>query len=238
MEPLRISFLLRSVYGVLPSPSNLLKWGLLETPGCQLCGARDTMAHILSDCKLALQQGRYRWRHDRVIRSLANIWEREEIKSNHKRHAYRNQVCKSRWNSAHVLWEKQHIRWLSMADEGGPHTQTRPPRCDPNYAASRHSSVVCRRQNDHHHRANSAMGGRLRRGLRTKELKVLRTGGGMPGSWLENLVIPSWSGMPRISCPFRLSNAKSYRDDPICGTTRKRAVRTLGETAEKASCLI
>ena len=28
-EPLRISFLLRSVYDVLPSPSNLLKWELL-----------------------------------------------------------------------------------------------------------------------------------------------------------------------------------------------------------------
>ena len=81
MEPLRISFLLRSVYDVLPSPSILLKWGLLETPDCQLCGARDTMAHILSGCKLALQQGRYRWRHDQVLRSLADILERERKKS-------------------------------------------------------------------------------------------------------------------------------------------------------------
>ena len=64
MEPLRISFLLRSVYDVLSSPSNLLKWGLLETPNCQLCDARETLAHILSGCKLALQQERYRWRHD------------------------------------------------------------------------------------------------------------------------------------------------------------------------------
>ena len=156
----------------------------------------------------------------------------EEIKANHKRQAYGNQVCQSRWNSAHVLWEKQHIRWLSMADEGGPHTQIRLPRCDPNYAASRHSSVVCKRQKDHHHRANSAMGGRLRRGPRTK---VLGTEGGMPGSWLENLVIPSWSGMPGISCPFRLEMLKAIG---ICGATRKRAVRTLGETAEKASCWI
>ena len=81
MEPLRISFLLRSVYDVLPSPSNLLKWGLLETPDCQLCGARGTLAHILSGCKLALQQGRYRWRHDQVLRTLADILERERQKT-------------------------------------------------------------------------------------------------------------------------------------------------------------
>ena len=29
-----------------------------------------------------------------------------------------------------------------MADGGGPHAQTRLPRCDPNYAVSRHSSVA------------------------------------------------------------------------------------------------
>ena len=114
--------------------------------------------------------------------------------------------------TAHVLWEKQHIRWLIMANEGGPHARTRLPWCDPNHAASRHSSEVCRRQNNHHHRANSAIGGRLRRGSWTKELKVLEIEGGMPGSWLENLVIPSWSGMPKIICPFRLDNANSYQD--------------------------
>ena len=81
MEPLRISFLLRPVYNVLPSPSNLLKWGLLETPDCQLCGASCTMAHILSGCKLVLQQGRYRWRHVQVFRSLADILEKERKKS-------------------------------------------------------------------------------------------------------------------------------------------------------------
>ena len=68
--------------------------------------------------------------------------------------------------------------------------------------------------------ANSAMWERLRRGPGTKELKVLGTEGDMPGSWLENLVIPSWSGMRRISCQFRLDNAKSYRD---MWCNRKRA---------------
>ena len=77
MEPARISFLLRSVYDTLPSPANLCTWGLIEDPAYQLCGARATMAHILSACKTALQQGRYRWRHDKVLAVLADILERE-----------------------------------------------------------------------------------------------------------------------------------------------------------------
>jgi hypothetical protein len=35
------------------------------------------MAHILSGCKTALQQGRYRWRHDHVLRELADALEKE-----------------------------------------------------------------------------------------------------------------------------------------------------------------
>ncbi|XP_019642873.1 PREDICTED: uncharacterized protein LOC109484090 [Branchiostoma belcheri] len=71
LEPYRISFMLRSVYDTLPSPSNLYRWGLREDPACKLCGERGTMAHILSSCKTALAQGRYRWRHDKVLTVLA-----------------------------------------------------------------------------------------------------------------------------------------------------------------------
>ena len=48
-------------------------------------------------------------------------------------------------------------------------------RFDPNYASFRQCSVVCRGQEQYHHRARSAMGRRLQRGPRTKQLKVLRT---------------------------------------------------------------
>lgn len=77
MEPVRISFILRSVYDTLPSPANLCTWGLSEDPTCSLCGARATLRHILSSCKTSLQQGRYRWRHDQVLAALADILERE-----------------------------------------------------------------------------------------------------------------------------------------------------------------
>lgn len=75
LEPFRISFLLRSVYDTLPSPVNLAKWGLREDPLCRLCGKRGTLAHILSGCHTALTQGRYRWRHDKVLMVVADILE-------------------------------------------------------------------------------------------------------------------------------------------------------------------
>ncbi|XP_066299893.1 uncharacterized protein [Branchiostoma lanceolatum] len=80
LEPFRISFLLRSVYDTLPSPTNLCRWGLREDPACKLCGERGTMAHILSGCKTALTQGRYRWRHDKVLSTIASILEVERKK--------------------------------------------------------------------------------------------------------------------------------------------------------------
>ena len=77
-EPLRRSFLLRSVYDVLPSPANLLRWGLQDHPQCQLCGK--TMEHILSACNTSLTQGRYRWRHDCVLSELASILKHERTR--------------------------------------------------------------------------------------------------------------------------------------------------------------
>ncbi|XP_069366366.1 uncharacterized protein [Paralichthys olivaceus] len=71
-EPLRIKFLIQSVYDVLPSPANLHTWGLADTPECKLCQRRGTLEHILSCCPKALGEGRYRWRHDQVLRSLAD----------------------------------------------------------------------------------------------------------------------------------------------------------------------
>ena len=80
LEPFRISFLLRAVYDTLPTPVNLHRWGMREDPLCRLCGGKGTMAHILSGCKTALTQGRYRWRHDKVLALLAEILEQERRK--------------------------------------------------------------------------------------------------------------------------------------------------------------
>ena len=41
------------------------------------------MQHALSSCQTALAQGRYRWRHDTVLRELADKLERERKKLRH-----------------------------------------------------------------------------------------------------------------------------------------------------------
>ncbi|KAJ8014240.1 hypothetical protein DPEC_G00038200 [Dallia pectoralis] len=71
-EPHRIRFLIQAVYDVLPSPSNLFSWGLLESPACILCLKRGTLEHIISCCSKALGEGRYRWRHDQVLKAIEN----------------------------------------------------------------------------------------------------------------------------------------------------------------------
>ena len=77
MEPLRIKFCLRSVYDVLPTPTNLVKWGKTEHPDCKLCGKPGTLQHILSSCNVALTQGRYTWRHNTVLQELASAIDRK-----------------------------------------------------------------------------------------------------------------------------------------------------------------
>jgi hypothetical protein len=83
-EPLRLQFLLRSVYDLLPSPANLHRWSLTENPDCPLCKKRGTLEHILSSCSIALKQGRYRWRHDKVLRMLADTLDKERRKKRPK----------------------------------------------------------------------------------------------------------------------------------------------------------
>ena len=70
-EPLQLSFLLRSVYDLLPSPTNLQLWKMSDDPTCPLCGKIGSMRPT------ALSQGRYRWRHDRVLGELAHLLEKE-----------------------------------------------------------------------------------------------------------------------------------------------------------------
>ncbi|KAJ8367759.1 hypothetical protein SKAU_G00077870 [Synaphobranchus kaupii] len=67
----RLSFLIRSTYDMLPCPRNLHQWFGNEEC-CSLCNAPNaSLQHLLSGCKTALSQGCYRWRHDQVLRKLA-----------------------------------------------------------------------------------------------------------------------------------------------------------------------
>ena len=89
MSPLRISFLIRLAYDLLPSHANLVRWGKKEDPTCPLCNGRQTTEHVLSSCKVALSQGRYRWRHNRVLQELAVVI---SIAKGHNTHPEANAV--------------------------------------------------------------------------------------------------------------------------------------------------
>ncbi|KAK9524409.1 hypothetical protein VZT92_016805 [Zoarces viviparus] len=71
MEATRISFIIRATYDVLPSPKNLHQW-YGEDPSCALCPTPATLKHIMVSCKTSLTQGRYTWRHNQVLKSLAS----------------------------------------------------------------------------------------------------------------------------------------------------------------------
>ena len=69
MEPLRISFLLRATYDLLPTPANLKQWKMVESDLCTKCQKRATLEHVLAACPQRLRQ--YTWRHNQVLKILA-----------------------------------------------------------------------------------------------------------------------------------------------------------------------
>ncbi|CDQ81793.1 unnamed protein product [Oncorhynchus mykiss] len=81
MEASNISFIIRAVYDVLPSPKNLHQW-YGEDSTCPLCPAPATLRHIMTGCKTSLSQGRYTWRHNQVLKSLAVALETKRSATN------------------------------------------------------------------------------------------------------------------------------------------------------------
>ena len=81
MPESRLKFLVKAVYDLLPTPSNKNLWYGTEE-SCHLCGGVGTVCHILSGCPTALAQGRYKWRHDEVLRELAQTVEERRIDHN------------------------------------------------------------------------------------------------------------------------------------------------------------
>ena len=130
-EPLRLSFLIRSVYDLLTSPANLCRWGLTDYPKCSLYDRSGTLEHVLSSCSTSLTHGRYRWRHDAVLRELADWLENERKKK-------------------HGSKPKHHITFVKPGEtmtratpqQSWPREETCFPRHCPDYLETRYCSVV------------------------------------------------------------------------------------------------
>ena len=93
MEPHRLQSQLKSVYDVLPTPTNLATWGMTDDPKCKLCGRPANLEHILSSCSVSLTDGRYTWRHDKVLSVLADTLERARTKQGRRRRGGRGGSC-------------------------------------------------------------------------------------------------------------------------------------------------
>ena len=67
-----LPFALKASTNTLNTPDNLRRWGKKKLANCTLCGNHCTLLHILNYCKISLDQGRFDWRHDSVLKLLVS----------------------------------------------------------------------------------------------------------------------------------------------------------------------
>lgn len=84
-----LKFLMNSCLDTLPTQTNLHQWGKSTTNLCKLClGAdpplhgyrKETLLHILNHCKKSLNQGRFTWRHDNILRYVCDQVDKTKYK--------------------------------------------------------------------------------------------------------------------------------------------------------------
>ena len=68
-----LKFAINAGINTLPSADNLKRWGKRTSDRCDFCGNIQTLAHILSNCTVALDQGRFTWRHDSVLSTIISF---------------------------------------------------------------------------------------------------------------------------------------------------------------------
>ena len=65
-----LKFATNAGLNTLPTFDNLRRWGKRVNDRCPFCGNIQTLLHVLSNCKVSLEQGRYTWRHDSVLSTI------------------------------------------------------------------------------------------------------------------------------------------------------------------------
>ena len=71
MTPQIATFARKALIRCLSTNSNLYRWNRSATDSCPLCQTLETENHIMNNCSVAAQQGRYTWRHNAVLKRLA-----------------------------------------------------------------------------------------------------------------------------------------------------------------------
>ena len=65
-----LKFAINAGINTLPTLDNLRRWGKRVNDRCPFCGNTQTLLHVLSNCNVALDQGRYTWRHNSVLLTI------------------------------------------------------------------------------------------------------------------------------------------------------------------------
>ena len=65
-------FVRMAVQQQLPTAANLHRWGKSPSPNCSLCNGIQTNKHVLSFCSSDISLSRFKTRHDRILRIIAD----------------------------------------------------------------------------------------------------------------------------------------------------------------------
>ena len=68
-----LKFAINAGVNTPPTFDNLKRWGKRVCDRCCFCGNTQTLAHVLSNCSTALNQGRLTWRHNSVLSSIIKV---------------------------------------------------------------------------------------------------------------------------------------------------------------------
>ena len=68
-----LKFAMNAGLNTLPTFDNLKRLGKRVNDRCPFCRNIQTLLHVLSNCSVSLEQGRYTWRHDSVLNSIIDI---------------------------------------------------------------------------------------------------------------------------------------------------------------------
>ena len=94
-SPRLVSFGLGVTFDTLASPKNFKRWGLVDVDSCNLCDAVSCgIKHVLSGCPVSLSDGRYRKRHNAVLKVVAHHLQTEIKEDNKGKRWFQHSSCR------------------------------------------------------------------------------------------------------------------------------------------------
>ena len=66
------NFCIRYLNNTLAANKNMFTWKKSASAQCSVCSAPQTLGHVIGGCAAHLNEGRYTWRHDSILKNLAD----------------------------------------------------------------------------------------------------------------------------------------------------------------------